>query len=101
MKQGKHLFDNKQNVRRVIYLLYIICTLLLIADFIINRHASHPLETIPGFYPLYGFIGCVLLVIIAKWLRKLIKRSEDYYTTNASKRRNNEQQKQRQSHVDS
>jgi len=78
-KQRKYLFDDKQNVKRVIYLLYLICALLFAMDFIVHRHASHPWDVLPGFYPVYGFIGCVVLVIIAKWMRKIIMRSEHYY----------------------
>ena len=100
MKPHKHLFDNKKNVKRVIYALYIICALLFVLDFVVHRHASHPLDTMPGFYPLYGFVGCVLLVIIAKWLRKFIKRSEHYYTDNKNKSTGKSQQEQRQSHDD-
>jgi hypothetical protein len=28
---------------------------------------------------VYGFVGCVLLVLIAKLLRRLVKRPENYY----------------------
>lgn len=102
MKQDKHLFDNRKNVKRVIYFLYVICALLLGLDFVVSRHASHPLDAIYGFYPLYGFIGCVVLVIIAKWLRAIIAREEDYYSDNKSEsaRKKLQQHENRQSHVD-
>jgi hypothetical protein len=32
-----------------------------------------------GFYAIYGFVACVLLVVIAKELRKLLMRDENYY----------------------
>ena len=32
-----------------------------------------------NFYGFYGFIGCVFLVLMAKELRKLVMRDEDYY----------------------
>ena len=100
MRQKKHFLDNKQNIKRVIYVLYVICALLFILDFVINRHATHPLDAMPGFYPAYGFIGCVLLVIIAKWLRTLIKRSDDYYEHEGSKLALNRRQENRQNHAD-
>ena len=75
----KYLFDNKKNVNRVIHSLWAICVLLVILDFILHRHVSHPFENLPAFYPLYGFIGCVLLVIIAKWMRAILMRPESYY----------------------
>jgi hypothetical protein len=32
-----------------------------------------------GFYGVYGFVSCVTLVLIAKGLRRILKRPEDYY----------------------
>jgi hypothetical protein len=71
--------DNS-SVRRVLYTLYTCCAALLVIDFLYHRHSVHPWESGWGFYAVYGFVGCVLLVLIAKLLRKLVKRPEDYYT---------------------
>ncbi len=75
----KHLFDNPRNVRLVVRGLFACCVLLLLADLVIDRHATHPLEEISGFYGFYGFGACVLLVLVAKEMRKLVMRREDYY----------------------
>jgi hypothetical protein len=32
-----------------------------------------------GFYALFGFVACVTLVLIAKQMRKILKRKADYY----------------------
>ncbi len=74
-----YLFDNPRNVKPVIYALYFCCGVLLLLDFIIHRHISHSWERLLGFYSLYGFIGCVSIVIGSKWLRTVIRRDEDYY----------------------
>jgi len=75
----KHMFDNPRNIKRVIYGLYIVCGLSVFAEFFIHRHVDHPWEALFGFYSLYGFVACVILVLVAKELRKMIMRSEDYY----------------------
>ncbi|VAW93105.1 FIG01058277: hypothetical protein [hydrothermal vent metagenome] len=80
-KQKQYLFDNPKNVKRVIHSLYIICIVLFILDFIINRHIYINLENLWGFYAVYGFIACVLLVLIAKWMRTFLMREESYYTS--------------------
>jgi len=85
MTKEKHIFDDKRNVKRVIHLLWIICFLLVVVDFLVHRHITHPLERIPAFYPIYGFVGCVLLVVIAKWMRKWLMRSESYYEQEQNK----------------
>lgn len=80
MKDDKsHVFDNPRNVRRVIRVLYVICGLSLLLDFVVKRYVDHPWEALWGFYCLYGFVACVLLVLIAKELRRVLMRGEDYY----------------------
>jgi hypothetical protein len=75
----KHMFDNPRNIKRVIYALYIVCGLSILAEFFTYRHVDHPWEALFGFYSLYGFVACVILVLIAKELRKITMRSEGYY----------------------
>ncbi len=76
---NKHLFDDPQRVRRLLRFFYGICTLLLAGDIVLHRHAVHPLEAIPMFYPVFGFVACVTLVLVARRLRTLLKRPENYY----------------------
>ena len=75
----RHLFDDPLNVKRAIYLLYAICGISLLADFLVRRHVDYPWEGTIGFYAIYGFVACVLLVLIAKQMRKVLMRKEDYY----------------------
>ena len=78
-EQKQQLFDKPRNVSRLLGLLYVICTLLLVLDFILHRHVTHSWEQLTGFYAIFGFVTCVTLVLIAKQLRKVLKRKEDYY----------------------
>lgn len=75
----KHLFDDPKNVKRVIHALYVVCGVSLLLDLVVHRHVDHPWERLFGFYCLYGFAACVILVLIAKEMRKVLMRSEDYY----------------------
>ena len=72
-------FDKPENVSKVLKVFYVICALLVIADFIVHRHVYHDWENVPAFYAIYGFVGCVTLVLIAKQMRKFLMRGEDYY----------------------
>ena len=78
-------FDRKENVRKVLLGLFIGCALLVLIDviFLISGFDKHPYfkwEKWPGFYAVYGFVACVLLVLISKYvLRPLVMRDEDYY----------------------
>ena len=74
-----YFFDKSENVERFLKVIYVICGFLFVLDFFVHRHIEHSWEQLPGFYALYGFVACVLLVLIAKVLRTLLMRKEDYY----------------------
>jgi hypothetical protein len=75
----RHIFDNPKNVRRVIYALYTVSGLSIVAELFIKRSVDHPWEALFGFYALYSFVACAILVLIATELRKVLMRGEDYY----------------------
>ena len=75
----KHLFDDPRNVRLVVRALLVACVLLVGMDLVIHRHTEHPWEEMFSFYAVYGFVACVLLVLLAKEMRKLVMRDERYY----------------------
>lgn len=77
--EKKHVFDNPANVKKVIWSLFAVCAGLFVFDFFYHRHMDIPIEKIPGFYALYGFVACVILVLAAKEMRKVLMRKEDYY----------------------
>jgi len=79
MNEKRHMFDDEKNVRRVLKALVVVCILAAGADFIYHRHVVHPFESVWGFYAIYGFVACVILVLLAKEMRKLLMRDEDYY----------------------
>lgn len=71
--------DHPRNVDRLVYGLYAVCALLILADVIGDRHGPFAIEHLFGFYGVFGFVACVGLVLAAKELRKLIMRPENYY----------------------
>jgi hypothetical protein len=79
MEERKHFFDEPRNIRRVLRGLYVVCALLLLIDILYHRHVVHAWESLFGFYALFGFVACTALVLIAKEMRKLLMRDEDYY----------------------
>jgi len=60
---------------------YGILALLFIVDFIIPRHEIHFFgDKIPGFWSIFGFSACVVIIIVSKWLGKNgLMKDEDYY----------------------
>ena len=73
-------------VNRIVYALYAICGLFVLVDIVawfthvpFHKHGHYDWELIPGFHAAYGFVACVLLMLAATELRKLVMRDEDYY----------------------
>jgi hypothetical protein len=82
--EQKHFFDHQRNIRGLIYIFFALCALLVGIDLLFHRHLSFADGTLPieggfGFYAVYGFVSCVLLVLAAKQMRKVLMRREDYY----------------------
>ncbi len=78
-------FDKPENVRKILVGLFGACGFFVLLDVIFwitgfDKHPHFRWEQWPGFYAVYGFVACVLLVLIAKHvLRPLVMRGEDYY----------------------
>lgn len=80
MKNGsRRSLDDPCTVNRIVYGLYTLCGVLLLADLFYAKHPSFPFEGWFGFYAVYGFVASVALVLTAKQLRRLLRRDEDYY----------------------
>ncbi len=67
-----------KKVKRIAYGVLI---LLIIVDFIIPRHEIHFFgDEIRGFWSLFGFIACVLIIVVSKWIgSRGIMQDEHYY----------------------
>ena len=83
MKEELHWSDNKRNIKRIIYALYVICAALFLAEFFYHKHTVFSFDSWFGFYAIYGFIICVGLVIGAKVIRVVLMRREDYYDSSS------------------
>ena len=75
----KHWLDRPKNVNKIVYLLYFVCASLLVTEFFYHRHGYFDFENWFGFYAWFGFLAYISIVMSAKFLRRFIKRKEDYY----------------------
>lgn len=78
-KEKKHWLDQRKNINKLVYLLYFACGILFLLEFVYHKHGHFQFEQWIGFYAWFGFLAYISIVMAAKLLRKLIKRSEDYY----------------------
>ncbi len=73
------LFDKPQNVKRTLRIFFTLCVAVLLSDLVYERHVVHSWENLWGFFALFGFVACAVLVLAAKEMRKVVMRREDYY----------------------
>ena len=83
MKEEPHWYDNKRNIKRILYTIYVICAALFLAEFFYHKHAFFSFDSWFSFYAIYGFIMSVGLVIGAKVIRIFLMRREHYYDSSS------------------
>lgn len=74
----------RDNLRAVIRIALAALALLVLLDaipaIVDKEHAHTAAEHFPGFWAVFGFVGCVILIIASKWFGHLgIMQPEDYY----------------------
>ncbi len=79
MKKELTIFDNPKNIKRLRLVFFILLVLVLVAEFFVEKHGEFTVEHFYGFYAVYGFMAYVFLIFVAKGLRRIIMRKEDYY----------------------
>ncbi len=62
-----------------IRILYLACAAVVVAEFVVHRHASFGIENMPLFYALYGFVAFLIVVGGGVVLRRFITRPPNYY----------------------
>lgn len=78
-----HAIVGPEGSTRFLFLLGGICGALFLQDFMFEKHGHFNIENVPNFYGVYGFVMFTLLILVAKGLRVLVKRPEDYYGNKA------------------
>ena len=77
-------FDQPRNVKKLKFLMYGVCVLSVVAEFVLSR-TGHPRESHfswddwTGFYAVLGFLACAGSILLAKGLGFFLKKDEDYY----------------------
>ncbi len=74
----------RQRLRTVVRLCLALLALLVLLDaipgLVDKEHAHTAPEHWPAFWAIFGFLGCVVLILLSKWFGHLgIMTREDYY----------------------
>ncbi len=73
---------NPDNVGALKKIGYLILAAVFASDFLVHRgHAEYLWDKIPGWGAFYGFVSCVIIILVSKFLGHQggIMQSEDYY----------------------
>ncbi|MBE0521308.1 MAG: hypothetical protein IBX39_03455 [Candidatus Methanoperedenaceae archaeon] len=73
--------DKPGNIKILKYLFYSSLVAVVLADFFVQREKVEFFwDAIPGFSAVYGFISCILIIIVSKFIgHKWLMKKEDYY----------------------
>ena len=71
-------------LKTVVRLCFVVLAVLVLLDaipaIVDKEHAHTSIEHFPGFWAAFGFIACVLIIIVSKWFGHAgIMTREDYY----------------------
>ncbi len=87
MRLAKLIEFLRNRLKTVIWVCLAVLGLLVLVDglFVSKEHAHTGPEHLPGFWSLFGFIGCALIIIVSKWYgHSGIMTREDYYDAPAA-----------------
>lgn len=84
MKLVKLIEFLRQRLKLLVRLSIGVLALLVILDAIpaiVDKHHAHTkIEHLPGFWSIFGFVACVLIIVLSKWFgHALVMKREDYY----------------------
>lgn len=74
-----HWLDDPRNVKRLWRLFLAVLAILVLAEFAVQLHPHFEVEALFGFHAWYGFFACAAMILVAKGLGLLLKRSDTYY----------------------
>ena len=82
--EKKYWLDEPGNVKKILRVFFVLCAVLFLLDLseyvgLFHKEIHFGIQKVPGFFGIYGFVGCVMLVLIAKGMRLFLMRPEDYY----------------------
>ena len=79
----------RNRLKTVVLVCYVVLAVVVLLDaipaIVDKEHAHTSIEHWPGFWAVFGFLGCVLIIIFSKWFGHAgIMVREDYYETGAA-----------------
>ncbi len=74
-----HWLTRQSTIRRLWQVSLVLLALLVAAGAFVEQHPHFGIDAVFAFPAWYGFGACIALIVIAKAIGLLLKRSDDYY----------------------
>lgn len=76
-----YLIQHQKTVLRICYVILALLVLIDALPFVVDKGKAHSaVEKLPGFWAVFGLVGCIFLIIASKKFGDLgIVKREDYY----------------------
>lgn len=78
-EQQLHWLVRPSTIRKLWIVFSVVLALVVLGQTVIYVKGYFGFDTWFGFGAVYGFVSCLLMVLIAKLLGVLLKRPENYY----------------------
>ncbi len=74
----------RRHLKQLIRLSFVALAFLVLYDacpVMVDKHHAHTrAEHLPGFWALFGFVACAVIILVSKWFgHSGIMKREDYY----------------------
>lgn len=79
MDDKPHWLDQPRNVKLLWRGFLVVLAITVLAEFFVPLHPHFEIESVFGFNAWFGFLGCAVMIIVAKALAVLLKRYDTYY----------------------
>ena len=84
MRLVKFIEFLRNHLKTVVRVCLVVLALLIVVDalpVLVDKEEAHTkLEHLPGFWSVFGFLGCAVIVLVSKWYGHAgIMTREDYY----------------------
>jgi hypothetical protein len=76
---GDHWLVRPRTISRLWAAFAAVLALTVLAPSVVPIKSYFGIDGWPGFAAVFGFLSCVLMVLLAKALGALLKRKDDYY----------------------
>jgi hypothetical protein len=74
-----HWLARDSTIKRLWIVFAVVLAVTVLADLFVDHHAYFGLDGTFGFGAWFGFVSCVVLIVVAKALGAVLKRPDTYY----------------------